>query len=327
MKSRPFLSVDCDTLIFSASAATEVRSISVTHQPTGITKSFKNRTEFKELMKEKGREINSNYLIKDIQEPEDISHTLKLIKNGVEQIFDNYEGFEIVLCATASENFRDSLAYPVKYKSNRSSSLRPLLLKEAQSYLLNKYKAVKAVGYEVDDLTAILAYDAVKQGREAFLLSPDGDARQFDGLKLGKYNSKQDDCVDVKFWHKIDWDEKGFQSYGFPWMVMQHLTGDVSDGLKPTYVCKVKYGEKGCYNDLVKINTPEEMVKFTINKYKEWYPDEFEYQDWRGVTIKADWMYMLELYWMGTTMMRSHGELPNYWTFLESKGIKYDRDW
>ena len=327
MKSKPFVSVDCDTLVFSAAAVAETKSIEVTHKPTGVVKTFKNRTEFKDLMKSKGKVVTDRYVVVDVQEPHNVSHALKTIKSGVEQILDNYSDCEVVLCATAKDNFRDNIPYPRKYKWNRSSVLRPLLLKEAQSYIINKYKAIPAKGCEVDDLTAILAYDAVKQGRKAFLLSPDGDARQFDGLSLGDYQSKQQDCVDIQFWHDVEWNEQGFQSYGFPWMVMQHLVGDSSDGLKPTLLCGKKYGEKGCYNDLVKIKSPEDLVKFTIQKYKEWYPDNFDYQDWRGDNFKADWKFMLEIYWMGTTMMRNVGELPNYWRFLESKGVKYDKGW
>lgn len=327
MKSKPFVSVDCDTLVFSSAAAVESRTIEVIHKPTSKSKRFQNRTEFKEVMKARGKEITEDYIIKDIQEAEDVSHALKLVKNAVEQIYDNFSGYEVVLSATAENNFRGLLPYPTKYKVNRAAMLRPLFLKDAQNYLLSKYKARKAVGYEVDDYTAILAYDALAQGRDAFLLSPDGDSRQFDGLKLGKYNSKPSDCIPIQFMHCVEWNEKGFQSYGFPWMTMQHLTGDVSDGLKPTYLCKARYGEKGCYNDLKSLKSPEEFVKLTIKKYREWYPEPFEYTDWQGNTILSNWKSMLELYWMGTTMVRKEGELPNYWKFLEQKGIGYAEDW
>lgn len=327
MKSKPFVSVDCDTLVFSSAAVCETRYIRVLHTPTQKEKSFSNRTEFKEVMKAKNKEITDEYIIKDVQEPEDVSHALKLVKTYVEKIYDNFSDCEVILCTTASDNFRDKLPYPTAYKGNRLNSLRPLLLKDAQQYLIGKYKARKAVGHEVDDLTAILAYEAKNQGRETFLLSPDGDSRQFDGLKLGKYNSAPSDCIDIKFMHSVEYDDKGFQSYGFPWMVMQHLTGDVTDGLKPTYLAKVRYGEKTCYNDLVKFTKPEEFVKYSIQKYKEWYPEPFEYTDCFGNKVQADWKSMLELYWMGTTMMRRFDELPNYWKFLEEKGIDYDANW
>lgn len=325
--TKPFVSVDCDTLVFSAAAATETRYIDVIHTPSGKSKQFQNRTEFKELMSSKGKEITDDYVIKDIQEAGELSHTLKLVKNAVERIYDNFSDCEVFLSATASDNFRDNLPYPTKYKGNRGSFLRPLQLKDAQTYLIERHKARKAVGYEVDDYTAIAAYEALTQGRESFILSPDGDARQFDGLKLGKYDSQPADCVHIQFMHEVTWSSKGFQSYGFPWMVMQHLTGDVSDGLKPTYLCKARYGEKGCFNDLKSLKTPEDFVKFSIKKYKDWYPEPFEYTDWKGRVVKSDWKSMIELYWMGTTMIRKEGELPNYWKFLEQKGIHFDKDW
>ena len=51
MKStKPLVAVDCDTLLYASTAACEERSIEVLHEPTGKTKEFKNRTEFKELI-------------------------------------------------------------------------------------------------------------------------------------------------------------------------------------------------------------------------------------------------------------------------------------
>lgn len=324
MKSKPFVSVDADTLVFSAAVRCETRSINVTHVPTGKSKSFQNRTEFKEAMKTKNKEITEDYVIQDVQEPQPASHANQIVKNSVEKILDNFSGCEVVFCATAENNFRDALSYPSVYKASRRTLLKPMLLKTAQNYLINRYKARRAVGYEVDDLTAILAYEAVEQGREACLLSPDGDSRQFDGLKLGGYSSTPNNCVSIEFMHEVTWSDKGFQSYGFPWMAMQHLVGDITDGLKPTQLCGVRYGEKGCYNEIHGLQTPEAIVKFTIEKYKKWYPDTFEYTDHAGNRVTADWKYMLELYWMGTTMMRKNNELPDYWKFLNERGISYE---
>ena len=57
MKStKPLVAVDCDTLLYASTAACEERSIEVLHEPTGKTKEFKNRTEFKELMKSREKE-------------------------------------------------------------------------------------------------------------------------------------------------------------------------------------------------------------------------------------------------------------------------------
>ena len=51
------LILDGDSIAYRCSAAGEERFIKVTHQPTGKEKIFKHRTEFKQLMFERGKEV------------------------------------------------------------------------------------------------------------------------------------------------------------------------------------------------------------------------------------------------------------------------------
>lgn len=324
LSTRPVVAVDADTLVFGCAAAAETRSIEVLHQPTGIKKTFSNRTEFKQLMKSKEKEITPEYLISDRQEAEVPAAAFRGIKNAVEQILDNYMDCDVVFCCGAKDNFRESLAFPKPYKGNRTATVKPLLLKDSQQYIQKQYGAVQASGMEVDDLVGILGYEALRSGRRGIVLSPDGDSRQFIDLSLGKYESKPNELVDIKFWHSIEWVNDQMDTYGFPWMVMQHCIGDSTDGIKPTHICGAKYGEKGFYNEVKDMKTPEELVKFTIAKYKKWYPKEFEYTDWNGNTIKADWKFILNLYWKATTMQRVRGVEPDYWDFLKEYEIQHD---
>lgn len=78
--------VDADTLIYQAAAVNEERTISVTHEPTGIVKSFNTRTEFKKIMKEKQKEITADYLICDVQTPKDLSCTLHSIDLSINKL-------------------------------------------------------------------------------------------------------------------------------------------------------------------------------------------------------------------------------------------------
>lgn len=321
MNTKPLVAIDADTLLFSHAAFNEYRSIEVLHKPSGKSKVFSNRTEFKKSMKDRGKEITADYAVKDKQEAGEISHVLQGIKATVEEILDNYSGFEVIFCCTAEDNFRDTLPYPRQYKGNRDSSLRPIFLKDAQTYLLEKYNAKPAMGCEVDDLVGILGYEAVKQGREGYVLSPDKDSKQFDGLRLGSYKSKPDECLKIDFMHDLKWDD-GIVSFGFPWMIYQLTIGDVTDNLKPTHLCTARYGAKGFYNDTKDFKTPEEFAVFAVNKYKQWYPKEFTYEDWTGKEVKADWKFILNLYWKGIAMQREHNKLPDFWDFLSEKGLQ-----
>lgn len=321
--TRPFVAVDADTLLYSAAAACETRSIEVKHVPSSKTKTFSNRTEFKKSMKERGKEVTSDFIIKDIQEPEPLENVLHLVKQRAERILDNFSDCEVVFCAGDSDNFRMNLPYPTRYKSNRLNTLRPLLLKEAHSYFKKRYNSVQANGWEVDDESALLAYEALEQGRDAILISMDGDSRQFDGLRLGDYSSDFDSCQTLEFMPEMKWTSGYFDSYGLPWIAMQCAVGDQTDGLNPTHVAGKRYGEKGFYNDFHKLKTPEEIIQKLIEKYQLWYPSEFTYTAWNGDEVKSNWKFMLELYWKGTTMKRKRDELPDIWKFLNEREIAY----
>jgi hypothetical protein len=322
--TRPLVAVDSDTLLFRAAAVCDNRTIQVTHKPTGITKSFQNKTEFKDLMKAKSKEITDDYLITEVQNPSPVDHALAIVKSGVEEILDNFSDCDVIFCAGATGNFRDNLPYPTRYKGNRSSMLRPVLLSDCHQYLQKSYNAVKALGNEVDDEVAILAYEALEQGREAFILSPDGDSRQFDGIKLGDYKSLPSTCELLEFFPAVSWnaDKKLVCSSGFPWMIMQLCVGDTSDGLNPCNLCGKRYGEKSWYNAVKDFTTPEQYAQYAIDLYHSWYPDTFEYVTWDAKVVESTPIQLLELYWKGTTMKRKRNELPDFWSFLKERGIK-----
>ena len=326
MKSIPFVAVDADTLLFNAAVSSQDKYITVLHKPTGKTKNYQNRTEFKESMRGR-KEITEQYEIHDIQDNPSVKRAFRTVKNKAEQILDNFDFHEVVFCAGDSDNFRRELPYPTRYKANRDGKDRPLLLKECHQYFKKRYKSIQALGHECDDEVSILAYEALKQGREAFILSPDGDSRQFDGVKFGGYTDTPFECVDIQFMHSIKWTGKNLDTYGFPWTVSQCAYGDATDGLNPQYLAKKRYGEKGFYNDFHELTTADEIAQKLIEKYKFWFPEEFEYTSWNGKQIQADWKSMLELYWKGTTMKRERDKHPNVWEFFIEKGVRVEQSW
>ena len=95
-------------------------------------------------MKSKEKEITTDYKIADQQFPQPLENALQIVKQRTEKILDNFSDCEVILCAGDVDNFRMKLPYPTKYKKNRDTALRPLLLKEVHSYFKRKYKAVVA---------------------------------------------------------------------------------------------------------------------------------------------------------------------------------------
>ena len=144
--------VDLDTPVYKAAAAVEERGIIVTHSHTGIQKSFSTRTEFKDLLKSKDKiDKLSEYEIEDTQEAEPAEHAFHILNNHIKFILDSFWCDEVVYMISGKTNFRSDLPLPTKYKSNRVG-LKPLLLKQVQTYAWKKYKAIVTQNEEPDDM-------------------------------------------------------------------------------------------------------------------------------------------------------------------------------
>ena len=313
--------VDSDTLIYSAAAVTEKRFIDVLHKPTGIVKSFTNRTEFKQLMKSKDKEITEDYNITDRQEPEDIANCLALIKHSANAILERYQFEDVIFVAGDEDNFRLDLQLPTRYKDFRKDTLRPLHLKEAHSYFRHKFKARKAKFHECDDEVLLLATEASKS-RQAILLSEDKDSRQAIGVHIGGYSAGYDDLVFVQDMHEMKLVDSKFKSYGVPWIAYQCTVGDSSDGYKPTKLAGAKYGDSGAYKDFKDCKNPAEVLEKLKQKYKQWYREKFYYTAWDGSEHEADWKSMLQLYYSCARMKRSQDDDLNVEKFFNEYGVQ-----
>ena len=83
----------------------------------------------------------------------------------------------------------------------------------------------------------------------------------------------------------------GMKQYG-----PQMLVGDSVDGFKPTELCRVKFGEKSAMKLLEPCKTEKEVLEVVVSKYKEWYPESFEYTAWNGDRVESDWKHILNIY-------------------------------
>lgn len=286
--------VDFDTPLFSAASVSEVRTIVVEHKPTGITKQFATRTQFKESMKARNKQITEDYLIKDLQEPEPIENCLHLVKKSAAKIQEQYPFAEVIFVAGDSNNFRLDLPLPSKYKGQRTDMLRPLLLKECHKYAKERLNTVSANGYEADDLTAILAYKAKEEGKNVLMVAVDKDSKQFVDMELTDYDGSFYQKIQVM--HDVELVKNNFKSYGIPWLAYQWLKGDASDNYKPTELSSVRYGDTSAYKDIKDCKTAQDVLLKVIERYNTFYPNKFSYKDWSGVEHEADWKSMLMLY-------------------------------
>lgn len=318
--SNKVLILDGDSIAYRCAAAGEERSIDVTHRPTGIAKSFKHRTEFKEQMLAKNKEITEDYIVVDRQEPEPIEHVLATIKRHVERIANEVNPDEVIIFAGEEDNFRLKLALPSKYKGQRFGSIRPIHLAEAKAYLSKKYNAEKACGYEVDDACCIAAYDAIREGKEAIMYFYEKDQYQLDGVTL-LYDQNEFVYQKVPALGELHLDKTTVKGLGLKFLAYQWVCSDPIDNYCAYELSKVRFGAKSAYNLLKDCNTEQEVIMAVIKQFKKFYPDKFEYTDWKGEQHVADWKDMASMYFRCAKMMRSKDDKLDLRVFLNNYGL------
>ena len=302
--SKRTLIIDGDLLVYRCAAAAEERSIVVTHQPTGIKKSFKTRTAFKKVMQEKNKEITSEYLIEDHQEPESPSFCFKVIRQKIEKIKRLTQADEIEIWCTDINNFRLDLPLPTKYKGNRKNSIKPVLLKDAQEYIKRVFGAKQADGLEVDDMIIIRSYEELEKGNYPILPIWEKDTTQATNLNI--WTEETNLIETLPEFGKLTFAKPStIKGNGLKFLCFQWIYGDDSDGYKASALSETTFGAKSVYDYLVDSKSIKECLELVIKKFKEFYPEPFEYTAWNQEVIKADWKFMLEMYFKCCWMKRS----------------------
>lgn len=185
---------------------------------------------------------------------------------------------------SGEDNFRYNIAKTKPYKGNRASMVRPRYLKHAQQYLIDKYKGIRAHGYEADDA---IASDMVQN--KAIHCGIDKDILQIPGYH---YNYVK------KEWREVDEEEAIITLY------RQVLMGDNSDNIPGL----PRIGEKKAakfitsfetahedalkaYEDICKINLPD-------IDYKEYF---YEQKALIEMITDINWVDMFTSFVQGRT--------------------------
>ncbi len=301
MTSKPVAIIDGDLLAFKASAANETRSVEALHNPTGRTKVFKHRTEFKETI-DLGKFPLDSFTITDKQEAAEISYALHTVKKMIEGICKTCKTDQYEIYLSGDDNFRDTLPLPSKYKGNRAGLMRPLQLTEVKDYLINVHNAVVVKG-EADDKISIRQYEGIKSKIKVIGCSTDKDSLGTDGYILNW--DTMDKPMLIKGLGELRIDEKGkVRGHGSKWKYLQWIVGDTIDGLNPCELAKVKFGEKSGYKVLVDIETDKECWQAVHDLYLKWYPEKVTFIDQVGIKQCFDYLDIAQVYWDGIHMMR-----------------------
>ena len=314
--------VDADSICYRSAAASEKRSIVVTHLPTGIEKEFSNRTEFKDLLKSKNKlDKVDDYLIKDKQEPEPLANCLHTVKMQIERIEEVSEANEMLIIVGGKSSYRENLPLPTRYKSTRENMLRPIHLKEAKNYLINKHSAKEVNIIEADDAVMIEAYSYKGKGYDVIISSIDKDNRQAEDFYVYDYSKSPSEGLYYLKGHSVEKGKNKLLGSGVGFLSSQLLLGDLVDVYKPTEIVGIKYGMMSAFKDLSSCKEPSDFLEVVRRKYKEWYPEPVTYTAWDGTEHTKDWKGILQMYFKCAYMLRSREDKADAEEFFDKYGV------
>lgn len=311
------LLVDGDIIAYRAAAAAEKKSVNVIHK-SGQSKVFKTRTEFKKFLKEKNMEYRLHeYTFEDQVEVDPIEYVLNTVKVMLGKL-DNitFADFREVYIS-GKDNFRTNLLLPTKYKASRDDAVRPKHLEAAKEYLLDHQDAVRAVKIEADDILNVRAYEEIGKGNVAIIASNDKDTYQSEGVFMFDFTKENPVLFEIPTVGEIRKEKTQYKGEGLKFFAFQLLAGDTADDYCPYYLARerfgVSYGGGSAMKDIADLDFQDEILSKVIERYKQWYPEPFDYTAWNGTEVKgATWETMLDLYFRCAWMKRAWND-PSDW--------------
>lgn len=315
------LIIDGDILAFRCAAASETRSVLVTHKVTGQQTEHAHRTAFKEHIR--GLFEIDEFSIEDVQKAEDISFSYHAINTCIEawQKTCDVDHYEVYISGV--NNFRDFLPLPTRYKNDRVNTVRPILLKECRDYLVHRHKAVVINGQEVDDKLAQRAYEGFKQGDYNVILTLDKDSY---GVESYLYDwTKMKKPLLIRGLGEIYLDDKKvLRGQGRKWFYSQWVKGDSVDCFKPSEICGKKFGDTACFKLLDNCKTDKECIEAVYEQYKTWYPGIVEYKAWDGSAQITDAIGLMDLYAACAHMKRFDSDVFDTKKLLTKLGVSFE---
>lgn len=309
------LIIDGDLLAYRCCAATEKRSVLATHKETLDQVEFDTATLFKEWA---GVEA-TNYDLLPQQNPEPIQNTFygmnQMIKSLVEKA--KCKSYHIVL---SGENcWRKELPLPSQYKANRAGVAKPLNLKEAKQYLVDRHKAEIAPD-EADEKLAAYKYQAYKNKWYQPIATIDKDDISIPGWTFNWLEMEQPEFIDGLGELYIN-DKDTVKGKGRLFLYFQMVVGDIADHFKPSEIAKAKFGEKSGFKLLSKCTTDKEAVEAIVKQYRKWYPEPVWYQAWDGKKYQKNWIEIWQMYADCSFMPRWDGDRLDVKKLCEKLGV------
>ena len=324
-ESEIVLLIDGDVLAYRAAAIAEKREVEVIYKTTGETRLFKNRTAFKDLLKETDLKFEPDeWEITDKVEPLNLSLATGIIKKQMKDLSTALFADRCEVFVSGKNNFRDSLPLPKKYKGNRADSIRPIHLRAAKLFMVHNYKAKISNGAEADDFLIIRGYEELRQGNIPILITVDKDANAYSGLSVYDFTQESPQIILLPDFGSLWRTDTKVTGNGFIFLCFQWLFGDPVDDYKPCQLANTKFGEVAAYKLLKDCETEQQALEVVIQQYKTWYPSEITYTAWDGIEITADYKFLMDLYYKCAKMKKTEDDQLDAAAFLESFGVQYE---
>lgn len=324
------LIVDADRYAYNAAAAGEKRSILVKHELLGEMK-FPNRTAFwgrgktiggalAELNKD--REVpyeKSEFTITDVQESEEVSHTLHTAKAMINKLLQQFNTTKYKLYLGRGDCFRVEMSTLLKYKGQRDDLLRPLALDAVKDYYLNKFNSELCTFYEADDAVVMAAW----KKKDHIVVAGDKDIFGT-GIICYNYDMPNVGVIDTNCFGKLWIDAKGkVRGHGRIWLYFQVLSEDDSDNYCANCFSDTKWGPMSAYKALLPCTTDVAAFKVLVDCFKMLYPEKKTVEGWRGNQIEIDAIYVLNECWQMARMRRFEGDEFHITSVLDKNKINY----
>jgi len=339
--------IDGDYIIYKAAAVADEHFVTVTHNKSHNQKEFKNVTEFKGrgkaiggwlgeqnekrvskdkapfsledftidkgVRREKKQDADGNELTDD----ETLAHYFYSARSMLTSVLKELGASDYVMYIGGKEEFRLNKSKLMKYKDGRPP--KPLIFKEMQKYAIEHLDAKVVNGIEVDDQIIIDAYK--KDNHVVVGIDKDICSQPVKGFNPDKSNLGVINCASLG---ELELDsKKKVRGYGYKFMLAQLVLGDKADNYKPTCKSDVKFGDVKVYELLHDITSEKEGLERVIEQYKLFYPEPIITEDWRGNSIRVDWMSVLEEIFQLVNMCRLNNDTRSIFTEFTKYKVKY----
>lgn len=293
------LVIDGDVIAYKAAAANETRSITATHNETKAVTEWDNRTAFRDFLKE-NKLVEADYTIADVQDPRHVSYGISLVNQMIKRICQcgRIDKYEILL--SGSDNFRDLIPLPKRYKSGRDDNIRPLQLRAIRQHLIDEHGAIVINGEEADDAIAQRmwqGYKAYKKRGDPRVVGATVDKDAYGTMGFLLNWDKMTAPIYISGLGELHWEGKKIKGTGRKWFYAQATMGDPVDYYRPADLCPgAKFGDAACFKLYDKCTTDQECWRAMYDQYKKWYPSPVTYTAHDGQEYVKDAVEIMQMY-------------------------------